>query len=287
MRPGRTARRAWYGRAQEPVPWSSLEAVFDAIFGSDLHGLERYPASLHNVHASWTDADGVEHEAETLAEVQRAYLAERTARVSFSGWRGDGKPCEFEYQPAGPSGAEARAFVQAEPESGESMIAPVRSAFPIQRRVVFISWSGEVAESVAKTLRGILEPRMPSGGEVFLSTGLRPGSQPVRTMLDTLLAADVQIPVLTQRSKERPWLLWETAASWARRVLVVPLLIDIEPHEMPGPMPHETQAVRLDHADQVVEQVVEAVGGTATKLSPEEREALHVAASPAISGPSA
>jgi hypothetical protein len=68
-----TAARSYSGSAPEPVPWSTLEEIFDSMFGHDVRDLRRWPETMHNIYADWTDSRGVEHDANTLDDVRQAY----------------------------------------------------------------------------------------------------------------------------------------------------------------------------------------------------------------------
>ena len=84
------ASRSYTGGSAEPVAWDELQAVFDANFGEDTRSLARYPATMHHVHASWTESDGNGHEASSLDEVRQAYADHLTYEVTFSGFREGG-----------------------------------------------------------------------------------------------------------------------------------------------------------------------------------------------------
>jgi TIR domain len=276
-----TAVRSYQGAAPEPVSWEVLVDIFDAVFGHDVRDLRRWPESYHHVFARWQDASGVDHEAATLSEVQEVYSSYQTARITFSGWRGDGKPCMFEYWPGGEQ-VRARAAVQAAPDVIEAMIAPVRAAFPLQRVVVFVSWSGPRGKRFGEAIRAVIAPRLPPAGEVFLSTRMRPGSPPLREMLErSLLFTDAHIVVVTPGAAKSPWVTWETAASWARGKIVIPIFVGTRPRDVCGPLTLVAQGVDVDDEEQLaqaIHEVLSAVGGTRGHLSGDERELLRRAA---------
>ena len=117
--------------------------------------------------------------------------------------------------------------------------------------VLFLSWSRTTSRAVASVLHPILESRL-SGVEVFFSpTSIEPGDNPTHRMFEEgLLASQALVVVLTGRSAESAYLIWETAAAWARDQLVIPVFVDIEPAAVPGPLTDVVQGVHLhDPAD--------------------------------------
>ncbi len=163
------------------------------------------------------------------------------------------------------------------------MIAPVRTAFPLTRRVVFLSWGGERSKLVADALRSVIEPRLPAGAEIFFSPQIRPGAAPLVEMLDkNLLGADVHVVVLTTESVQSPWVTWETASSWARGKAVIPVFVDISPGDVAGPLTLLAQGVYLDDLDAVgsaIGEILSAVDGDEhLLLTDDERGTLTRAA---------
>jgi TIR domain len=164
------------------------------------------------------------------------------------------------------------------------LISPVVAAFPLQRSVLFISWSGSRSRRVAEALRDLIEPRMPPGGEVFFSpAGITPGKDPLKVMMDqNLLVADAHVVVVTREAAESHWVTWEVASSWARGKTVIPLFVGVEPHEVEGPLKHLVQGARLEDATELtraIRELVSAVDGQAdSPLSAEEFASLTKAA---------
>ena len=254
-----TARRFYEGLRQGPLAWPEFEGIFDILCGPDSHRLPSWPETPRTFWATWEDANRVEHTAESLKEIEEAYRAEAPAVVTF-GFRGhDGKNVYFEYHP---ELGLARVRVAGPPVDVDAMIKPVEEAFPLQRRVVFISWSGERAKEVAEGLRDILLSKMPRGGEVFLSTWLAPGTPPLEGILDNLLATDAHLAVITADSAKSAWVTWETSASWARGKPVVPVFVGVRPEEVPGPLTLVAQGVPIETIGEAVATVLSAVGGT-------------------------
>lgn len=112
--------------------------------------------------------------------------------------------------------------------------------------LVFLSWGGDVSGRVATVMQQVLTPRIPQV-QVFLSTtSIDPGDDPLRAMLeDGLLKAQVLVAVLTAQASQRPWVIWETASAWARQQLVIPIFVDIQPSDVPGPLAAKVQGVHL------------------------------------------
>jgi hypothetical protein len=264
------------------VEWSVLEKIFIALFGREARSLKTYPETLQSVWARWVDANGVEHTATALSEVAEAYSRQETFGVTFSGRSERREMCSFEYWPGGEP--RARVIVQGPPEEVGAMIAPVRAAFPFQRSVLFISWSGSRSRRVAEVLRELIERRMPPGGEVFFSpAGIPAGENPLKVMLDrNLLVADAHIVVVTREAADSYWVSWEVASSWARGKTVIPLFVGVEPNEVERPLKHLVQGARLEDATELtraIGELVSAVGGQAdSPLSAEEFASLRQAA---------
>lgn len=104
----------------EAVPWSAVEAIFNALIGPDRHGLETWPAVAGNVSASWLDGQGVLHRVDHLD----AYQKHLTYRVGFSSFGGDVLESEFFYRPGTkPPGADAK--VKGSPAAVDAAIAVV------------------------------------------------------------------------------------------------------------------------------------------------------------------
>lgn len=233
--------RVYRGRRAERLTWDELLELWDALF--DTRELEtRLSAGsgkasriVSNPDASWIDRQGTKFEAETLDEVRAVYEGDQAREILFTGtlkaWR------EVHYWPTGPLPA-VEAKVNGPAAEVAQVIGTFASAFPIPiRQVVFISWGGD-AQDLAKALRTIVGDRVPTGVEVFFSTAdINPGGNPSKVMIDeNLQHADVTLAVLTPKSAVRPWLLWETAATWARGKWVIPLWAGLDPKDAPAPI---------------------------------------------------
>lgn len=283
MTPVARASRSYRGTAPEPVEWSVLDGIFVAIFGDEARSLKTWPETLQTVQARWVVGDDVEHTATALSEVAEAYSRGEIAFVTFSGQSERGEWCWFGYWPVG-GPPRAEVTVRGPPNEVDAMIEPVVAAFPLQRSVVFISWSRPRSRRVAEALRDVIQPRMPPGGEVFFSpAGIRPGENPLKVMMDqNLLVAHAHVAVVTREAAGSQWVTWEVAASWARRKTVIPLFVRIEPQEVEGPLKHLVQGARLEDASELtraIEALVSAVGGRVdSPLSAEEFAALTKAA---------
>jgi len=270
------------GAAAEPVEWSVLEEIFIAIFGREARSLKTFPEIVGGVWASWFDAEGIEHPATSLSEVADAYRRKETARVRFSGNSERLEWCLFDYSPGGEP--RAKVIVQGPPDEVDAMIAPVKAAFPLQRSVLFISWSGSRGRRVAEALRDVIEARMPPVGEVFFSpVGIPPGENPLKVMMDrNLLLTDAHVVLVTREAAGSHWVTWEVASSWARGKTVIPLFVGVEPNEIDRPLKHLVQGAQLEDATQLtraIHELMSAVGGQAdSPLSAEEFASLRQAA---------
>jgi len=195
---------------------------------------------------------GVKWPVQQLTELEQAYSNQKTAIIGFTGFW-DGFSAKFVYLPAGisDSGAQrttkARFEVDTDPSKVHAMVDVVRQAFPRQRGILFISWSGAVAHGVALVLQKVFTARLPASTIVFVSSAsIKPGSDPYRTMLDEhLLPASALVAVLTKDSAESAWLVWETAAAWALGRLVIPMMVDIDASAVKRPLTVVRQGGRV------------------------------------------
>lgn len=229
-----TVTRGYIGMAPKPVAWEALVRIFDAIWGPEKHSLPKYPQIIGAAHASWHDASGAEHEASSLDEVREAYESRETALISLHGYN-ETVHCYFRYCPAR---VEAAVEVQAcDRESADRFIGAVRQEFPLVAKYVFVSY--HTAElQLADYVKKVLEKRLPPGVSVFVAKrDISPGENPLKVMLEKhLLHAEALVALCSSRSKDSPWLWWESSAVWARGGLVVPLFIDLRPDECDGPI---------------------------------------------------
>jgi hypothetical protein len=240
------------GSASEPIPWQIVEGIFDMMFGSDRHHLPRYPQSLDSIWSDWADG-AYKYQATHLSDVQEAYENHRTGNISFVGRLESGLKGSFHYQPGEPK-PRAEVLVEGTEEEVERVLNAVRPAFPLpyEGALVFISWGGKLSLQVARVLRELLVSRFPAS-EVFLSeSSIDPGDDPLRRILEEgVLKAEVLVAPLTREAASRPWVVWETACAWARGKLVVPIFVDVEPKDVPGPLAIKVQGVHLAKAEEI------------------------------------
>jgi len=249
-------RRVHQGSAPESPSWVAIEHIFDASFGVDAHGLPRQPNSIA---AGWVDGEGRHFRAETLEDLRIAYASSATHTLHFSG-TGHGRHADFEMQPGGR--ARALLAIKGPDDVVSAAIAAAKAAFPLPfgGAVIFLSWSGLQSRSVAEALGGVLRDRFPSLTVFVSSSSIEPGDDPMKRMLDeSLLECQVLIALLTKEAASKPWVLWETAAAWARKQLVIPVFVDIEPEDVPGPLTSRVQGVHLRN--------VHAMGRALTRIA--------------------
>lgn len=273
------------GSSPEPVPWTALEAIFDALVSPDRHNLNRWPDAPGTVLVTWMDANAVVYTAQQLDDLRVAYETFVTTSIRFTcSGISDGVTSEFEYEP-GAQPPIAEASVTGPLDVVEPAIAVVRKAFPLPPGggIIFLSWSGARSKSIAKALVPILQERLPSAEVFFSATSIDPGDSPQRKMLhDNLRNADALVAVLTQESANRPWVIWETASTWGRSKKVIPLFVDVHPGDVDGPLASEAQGVRhddregLDKAFAVLARVVHAAAPP--KLDDDEYETIMASA---------
>jgi len=124
---------------------------------------------------------------------------------------------------------------------------------------VFISWSGTRSGRIAAALKIWLGVALPNT-ECFISRDIEGGKRWNRELTEALQASNFGVLVLTAENKNAEWILFE-AGALAKQVgesRVVPLLVDIEPKHLSGPL-GDFHAVRL--TDQVY-KLLEAINAS-------------------------
>jgi len=107
----------------------------------------------------------------------------------------------------------------------------------MNRPLVFISYASDeidLADFVKKILLRVSDNKI----EVFVAKrDISSGADPLKTMLNEKLRnADTIIPICSYKSKETPWLWWESASVWAKTGKVHPLFTNISANVFGGPL---------------------------------------------------
>ncbi len=115
-------------------------------------------------------------------------------------------------------------------------LRPVGTASGLARRRFFISHAAEdrrIAERVDEEIRN----RLP-GNTTFIAS--RPGDIPAGEWFETvkkeLRGADAYVAIITPRSKDRPWVLWEHGAAWMRAKKLISTRAGIRTKDIPEPL---------------------------------------------------
>ena len=258
-----TVTRRYRGRAPEPVSWEALVRIVDSLWGESARSLPKYPKVIGGIYGRWFDGRSIQHEAESIDEIERAYKQFETASIVFTGSIGKGPSSAFQYWP---SKGEAFIEVQAPDETtANQLISSVQKEFPLIERYVFISYDTSdynLATFVAK----VVEKRMIPGINVFVAKRDIPaGANPLKVMLEEqLLHAEALLALCSDHSKSSPWLWWESSAVWAKGGLVIPLFIDILAGQFDGPITLVCQGRSLFD----VVELNSALDSLTTKLCP-------------------
>lgn len=115
---------------------------------------------------------------------------------------------------------------------------------------VFISWSGATGKGFAKVLHAwlpnVLQAIKPFFSPDDISKGARWGSE----VGSELEASQVGIVVVTRESQAAPWMMFEAGALSKNvgRAKVVPILLDLEPGDLRGPL-MQFQCAKLDQTE--------------------------------------
>ena len=126
-------------------------------------------------------------------------------------------------------------------------LAPATPTPTDSEPVLFLSWGGEKSKKVAAVLDSLLRSRLP-GVEVFFSPrSIQPGDDPTARLFDEgLLRSMAMVVVLTKEGAGRPYVIWETAVMWAKGRMIIPIFVDVDPSNVPGPLTQKAQGVFLD-----------------------------------------
>jgi hypothetical protein len=278
----------WSGSTDEAISWDNLVLIFDALIGSELHHLPKFPARIGATHISWKDADRNEHELSHLDDLRQPYEAQLTAEVTVSK-RGD-EQASLVYAPGAPR-PRVQATLRAEPDKIADRMTPLAEAFPapFEGAVIFLSWGGDSSFAIAEVLHRILVAHFPSADVFFSPVSIDIGDDPLVQMFENhLLQAQALVAVLTEESAKRPWVIREIATVWARRKLVAALFVDVAPGNVAGPLPLKVQGARItDRAkvDRALTRIANAIGVTETEpLSDEEWNDVMAVVAAAASG---
>ena len=103
---------------------------------------------------------------------------------------------------------------------------------------IFLSWSGEASNAVAKTLRNWIPHVFQSTRPWLSSADIDPGNRWSVELSNKLSKVDFGILCLTKENMDSPWLLFEAGAisREIQNTRVVPYLVDFEPSQLHGPL---------------------------------------------------
>ena len=102
---------------------------------------------------------------------------------------------------------------------------------------VFLSWSGERSRLLADALRGWLRPVIQSIDPWMSAEDLSKGTRWGLDLATQLEDTDFGLLCVTRENTDTPWLLFEAGAlSKKEQARVIPILLDIEPIQLKGPI---------------------------------------------------
>lgn len=115
---------------------------------------------------------------------------------------------------------------------------------------IFISWSGELSQSVALLLRLWLQNVIQVVEPYVSSEDIEKGSRWFADIDNKLDESDFGIVCVTRENMIKPWILFEAGAisRSINRSRVTPLLIDLSPADLNGPLA-QFQATTISEAD--------------------------------------
>lgn len=123
----------------------------------------------------------------------------------------------------------------------------MENARELYRMNVFISWSGDRGQHVARTLRKWIPFVLQSVDPWMSDQEIEPGTRWANELARTLDAINFGIICLTPETIDTPWVLFEAGAlsKALSDSIVCPYLIDLEPGQLKGPL-NQFNAVLAD-----------------------------------------
>ncbi len=135
---------------------------------------------------------------------------------------------------------------------------------------IFVSYRVRNDEELAGELKVLLESAIEPTPRVFISGlgGLRSSALSYREQLQKAArSAKSYVGLITKESVDREWILFEAGAAFGRGVLYAPLLVDVDPGELP-PSIGGYQGTKVDDQrrfQEFVDDIAKAIGAK-TKL---------------------
>ena len=107
----------------------------------------------------------------------------------------------------------------------------------VEKLRVFLSWSQPRSEAVAQAFRGWLPSVLQNVRPYYTANDISKGARWANEIRGELEASDFGIIFLTRENLNSPWILFEAGAlSKLEKARVAPLLLDIEPTDVAGPL---------------------------------------------------
>jgi len=267
------------GFSKDYLSSNQILELFDKLWGNSCREFPKYPNVIGGISAFWSSADGNKHHANNIAELLEPYEKELTYDIHITGKVNDGPRCTFVYIPAKKEGiAEVTAATD---EIVEEKLKAVREMCPEQEKpIVFISYAGEEL-SFAEFLRTVILRITGERLDVFVAKRMRPGTHPLKVMMDEKLKyAQAIVPICSRKSKIAPWVWWETASVWARDFKIYPLCIDLSLGDFGPPLNLVAQGKSFfvqSELEEVLHEICQqfGIGGVKVQLTAEEVGQYH------------
>jgi hypothetical protein len=113
---------------------------------------------------------------------------------------------------------------------------------------IYISWSGQTSRDVAGALRELLSTVFQRARVFMLVEEIAKGSRWSMNVAAEIETTDIGIGCITKENINSPWIMFEAGALSALSKRFVPLLIDLSPVDLTGPLV-AFQAFRVEKAD--------------------------------------
>jgi len=222
-----TITKKYRGFLKEVLTPKELKELFDKLWGLKNEHFPKFPEIQGSIQGFWYGGGGEEHKVDSLSDIIQAYNDRLTASIVISGKVNNNPRMLLRYSPAKKVG---KLLVEYSDEKIiEKHIEIAKEYFPVKKKpIVFISYDTDEL-ALADFLKMILLRATNEEIDVFVAKRDIPhGENPLKVMMEAKLKnAEAVIPICSVKSKESPWVWWESASVWSREKKLFPLCTNI------------------------------------------------------------